>query len=246
MESGYSMSPMFALFLEYSQEEEEEASVSRRVAFFATSPNLDLSDMEEHEENQGRVTILLYSIKKDVWMRINRTMNELQVFVKRMAALVTERPRGKHFIVDPEEMIMRTLTKSQSLAQLQVAWLMMAQRFSAAQRFIAKYIQEYQALDVLALPISTSASVLEALALESTLENKLKLAYVTIPRHAGKLSESDQLTLQKYRSWQDTKVVPNWLDSLETASTLGNLERKEKRNPSPINESDAQSHSSRS
>lgn len=214
MENGYTMSPMYALYLEYAREDEDEHSVSRRAAYLAASPNLDPEDIEEVEEGGEEAGRCSYRLRKNLLARVRRTMTEFQVFLERMAGLITERPKGRFFIIDPGEMIIRTLTRSQSIAQLQAGWLMLAQRMAAAQRFLAKYIQEYKGEEVPTSPLSTSASIREALEAETSPDNKLKMAYATFPRHSNRLSDADQLTLRKQGAWEDTRVVPIWLHSL--------------------------------
>lgn len=227
---------MFALYLEYAREEEDEHSVSRRAALLATTPNLDLDDVEELKSTTNGVPDSRFRITEKVLTSVLRTMTELQVFIERMAALITERPEGKYFVIDPGEVIRRTLTRSQNLAQLQAGWLMLAQRLGAAQKFIAKYIQEYQdgPQPVPTSPISTTASLYEGLEAESNTENKLKLAFATLPRHANRLSEEDRLTLRKYGSWEDTKVVPSWLLATKPAPSS----KKEVQILTPIEEVD--------
>lgn len=78
-------------------------------------------------------------------------------------------------------MIICTLTKSQSLPQLQAGWQMLAQHMAAGQRFLAKYIQEYKDKDPLTSPVSTSQSLYKSLEAEPSTDNKLKTAYASIP-----------------------------------------------------------------
>lgn len=221
------MSPMYALYLEYSSEEESEHSVSRRAALLAMTPHLDLEDVEEFTEGTN-YHVSSYRIKESARRRIERVITELQVFIERMAALISERGKNQYFVVDPDELIQRTLSRSQSLEQLQAGWLMLSQRMGAAQKFIAKYIQQYQDCELPTSPVSTKPSLYEAIRAESSEDNQLKLTFATIPRHANRISEEDQLTLRKMGAWEDTSVVPRWLKSLPREGDENDREEAEK------------------
>lgn len=169
-------------------------------------------------------------------------MGELQAFLERMSALISERQNGRYFIVDPGDLIIRTLSRSQSLAQLQAGWLMLTQRLGAAQKFVNKYIVEYQDDEVPNSPRSTAPSLHQAIEAEPSLDNKLKLMFATVPRHSERLSSGDQLTLRKYGAWQDTKVVPRWLDSIPRDQTAEDRSRPS----SPATDADRRSPSEQS
>lgn len=114
MENGYAMSPMYALYLEYAQEDKDRHSVSRRAAWLAASLNLDLEDVQESGGNGNSAEEQKYRITSNLLSRIQQTINKFQVFLERMAGLIPERRKGQFFVIDPGDMIIRTLTKSQS------------------------------------------------------------------------------------------------------------------------------------
>jgi hypothetical protein len=154
MDRGYKLSPMANLYREFLMERETGPSTTRAVANIATKPNLSADDVVD-----------TYTWNKDSFTRyalretgaIQQTITELQIFIQKMVALITE--CTMYFIVDPGENGMRLLEGSQTLAQLQAAWTMISKRMEAAQKFILKYQEEYKGTAVPTSPVSTTVDL---------------------------------------------------------------------------------------
>ncbi|KAF9536053.1 hypothetical protein CPC08DRAFT_771764 [Agrocybe pediades] len=157
MEEGYAMSLMATLFREYAAEGETGSSTMSRTVWISTHPSLKPDDVVD-TVNENEDGYMRYKLEDKLLRKVVTTVTELQVFVQRMAALLPER-NGSYFIVDPEEVVDKTLTGAQTMSQLYAAWMILTKRTEAAQRFIVKYQEEYKGEPSPSSPVSTSASL---------------------------------------------------------------------------------------
>ncbi|EDR04615.1 uncharacterized protein LACBIDRAFT_330428 [Laccaria bicolor S238N-H82] len=118
MENGYSLSPMYSLWLEYCDEGESSKSTQSRVMFYATKPSLARDEVIDR--GPGSPT-QHYMVDKTLFEQIVRTVNELQVFIQHMAGLIEE--RTKYFQVDPDNTLLKVLEGAETTSQLHATWL---------------------------------------------------------------------------------------------------------------------------
>ena len=207
MENGYSLSPMYNLWLEYCNEGEASKSTQSRVVFYATKPSLARDEVVDRGTNTSTER---YMVHKPLLEQICRTVSELQVFIQHMAGLIDE--RTTYFQVDPDDTLLKVLGGAETISQLHAAWLGLTSRLGAAQKFMIKYQQEYQNASVPSSPVSTNPDIHKYISELPDIDDKLRNIHGTIPRHASKLSRDarQQLTETKGK-WDNIIPTPPWL-----------------------------------
>ena len=207
MEKGYSLSPMYNLWLEYCNEGEASKSTQSRVVFYATKPSLardEVVDRGVHTSTQR------YMVHKPLLEQICRTVNELQVFIQHMAGLIEE--RHTYFQVDPDDTLLKILGGAETTSQLHAAWLGLTSRLSAAQKFMLKYQQEYQNASIPSSPVSTNPEIHRYIAGLPDIDDKLRNIHSSIPRHASKLPHDGRQRLTEAKEeWENIIPAPPWL-----------------------------------
>ena len=182
MENGYSLSPMYNLWLEYCNEGEASKSTQSRVVFYATKPSLA---RDEVVDRGADTSTQCYMVHKPLFEQIGRTVNELQVFIQHMAGLIDE--RSTYFQVDPDDTLLKVLGGAETTSQLHAAWLGLTSRLGAAQKFMLKYQQEYQNAPVPPSPVSTNPDIHRFISGLPDIDDKLRNIHGTIPRYVDRL-----------------------------------------------------------
>ncbi|EDR02101.1 uncharacterized protein LACBIDRAFT_309988 [Laccaria bicolor S238N-H82] len=207
MENGYSLSPMYNLWLEYCDEGEASKSTQSRVVFYAMKPSLARDEVIDRGPDASTQR---YMVHKPLFEQISRTVNELQVFIQHMAGLIEE--RNVYFQVDPDDAILEILEGAETTSQLHAAWLGLTSRLGAAQKFMLKYQQEYQNIQIPSSPVSTNPDIHKYISGLPDVDEKLRNIHGMIPRHAQKLPQDAQRRLTETKEkWESIIPAPPWL-----------------------------------
>ncbi|EDR11762.1 uncharacterized protein LACBIDRAFT_323941 [Laccaria bicolor S238N-H82] len=207
MENGYSLSPVYSLWLEYCSEGESSKSTQSQVVFYATKPSLARDEVVDRGKDTSTER---YMVHKPLLEQICLTVNELQVFIQHMAGLIEE--RDKFFQVDPEDTLLKVLGGAETTSQLHAAWLCLTSRLSAAQKFMFKYQQEYQNIPVPPSPVSTNPDIHRYIASLPDIDDKLRHIHGTIPCHVNKLPRNThQRLMETKEKWEAIIPIPPWL-----------------------------------
>ena len=221
MEKGYSLSPMYNLWLEYCSEGESLKSTQSRVVFYATKPSLARDEVVDRGSDASTQH---YMVHKPLLEQINRTVDKLQVFIQHMVGLIEE--RSTYFQVDPDDTLLKILGGAETTSQLHVAWIGLTSRLSAAQKFMLKYQQEYQHAPVPTSPVSTNPDIHKYIARLPDIDDKLRNIHGIIPRHVNKLppDASHRLTKTKEK-WESIMPAPPWLATpvQKSSSPISNI-----------------------
>ena len=207
MENGYSLSPMYNLWLEYCAESESSKSTQSRVVFYATKPSLARDEVVD----RGADTLTeRYMVHKPLFEQAERTVNELQVFIQHMAGMIDE--RSKYFQVDPGDTLLKVLGGAETTSQLHAAWVGLTSRLEAAQKFMLKYQQEYQNAPIPSSPVSTDPDIHRYIAGLPDIDDKLRSIHGSIPRHVEKLPHNTrQRLIEMKEKWEKIIPAPPWL-----------------------------------
>ncbi|EDR02028.1 uncharacterized protein LACBIDRAFT_332799 [Laccaria bicolor S238N-H82] len=212
---------MYNLSLEYCEEEESSKSTQSRVVFYATKPSL----AQDKVVDRGMGTSMQhYMVDKPLLEQITHTANKLQVFIQHMASLIEE--RTKYFQVDPEDTLLKVLGGAETTSQLHAAWLCLASRLEAAQKFMLKYQQEYQNATIPPSPVSMNPDIHKYISGLPDVDDKLWNMQGTIPRHVDKLSlDARQRLLEANEKWGKIIPAPPWLatPAQKTSSPILNI-----------------------
>lgn len=207
MENGYSLSPMYSLWLEYCNEGEDSKSTQSRVVFYAMKPSLARDEVIDRGVGTSTQR---YMVHKPLLEQIGRTVNELQVFIQHMVGLIEE--RSTYFQVDPNDTLLKVLGGAETTSQLHATWLGLTSRLEAAQKFMLKYQQEYQNALVLPSPVSTNPDIHKYISGLPDVDDKLRNIHGSIPRHANKLSHNTrQRLIEANEKWENVLLAPPWL-----------------------------------
>jgi hypothetical protein len=221
MDRGYELSPMANLFCEYGTERETGPSTARVVANIATKPNLSREDVVDTQDWNNNI-FTRYRLQEPELSLLQQTITELQIFIQRMARLIPE--RTSYFLVDPEDNATCLLGGSQTPAQLQAAWTMIAKRMEAAQQFILKYQEEYKGGTIPSSPVSTNNELHAELKDISLPESKLRYVYAEFPRHSAARTSADRREIRAERSWDHIVTIPAWMREEDENSVEGPYE----------------------
>ncbi|KIM42234.1 hypothetical protein M413DRAFT_27029 [Hebeloma cylindrosporum] len=118
MERGYTLLSMAQLWLEYGKSTERSTSTTMHAMGLATKRSLkadEVVDLGPSYEMTGR-----FHLHDKLARSVIQTVEELQVFIRRMAALMPE--HKSYFILDPDETLLEILEGGESLGQLLAAW----------------------------------------------------------------------------------------------------------------------------
>jgi hypothetical protein len=208
MERGYALSPMAQLWLEYGRSTERSTSTSTRVVGFATKQSLKADEVIDQGvafEMSGR-----YRLNDRLARTVAQTVEELQTFIMRMAALIPERQH--YFLVDPDETLLEVLEGAESPHQLFAAWKALSNRMESAQKFMMKYKDEYTDSAEVNSPASTNQELLQDHKALTTADDRLRQMYDKFPRHNTTLSTADVARLREGKSWNEVVRLPSWLE----------------------------------
>ena len=175
MEKGYSLSPMYSLWLEYCNEGEASKSTQSRVVFYATKPSLARDEVVDRGANTSTDR---YTVHRPLLEQISHTVNELQVFIQHMASLIEE--RHSYFQVDPDDTSLKVLGGAETTSQLHAAWIGLTSCLSAAQTFMLKYQQEYQDAPVPTSPVSTNPDIHRYITSLPDIDDRLRSIYLVM------------------------------------------------------------------
>ncbi|KIM34599.1 hypothetical protein M413DRAFT_33165 [Hebeloma cylindrosporum] len=202
---------MANLWLEFGLDSEASSSTSSRCVRIATKTSFrpeEVLDLGPGARDPSR----RFSISEKLLSTTSQTIQELQIFIERMSAIVPGRTR--HFIVDLDDIILELLAGAESTGQLLAAWTALSSRVGSAQRFMLKYRDEFVggATIIPASPASTSPELHQELSVQPSVDRKLRHLYDKFPRHNAALSISKLGELREGRAWNSFVTVPEWLE----------------------------------
>lgn len=218
MEDGYDKSPMAKLWAEYQRDgdlsgmNESRLSTESRVKMLSTKLTLVKEEVIDTSSFNSDV-LSRYQLESNLLEVLLQTVNELQIFIQQEAKLIPE--RQTYFIVDPNEVATRTLAGSQTIAQLQAAWSVIAKRLETGSLFLVKYDKEYREGISPRSPASTDRALhaelhntAEKLPVPAAMDRKLRYMYSEFPRHNNSLSALGLIKLGKGEPWQE--IIPTY------------------------------------
>ncbi|KAJ7739788.1 hypothetical protein DFH07DRAFT_752054, partial [Mycena maculata] len=217
MENGYAMSPMGQLRIQYNQDMEEDSALRNRINLIISKFDLAPKDIFDRG-NSSSAAIPRFALETGFSIHLKGLVSEFQGFLATTANLIPERKElGRHFKLDPQDMLMEILRGAESLDEMTLAWKALRTRFSLAQDYLEKYHIEYQAVTdkgLLKSPASTDVALYDGLEqfAKSSSMNVPKLAYLfeNIPHHRRTME----------RSWDPNMWISTWAptsDSLKAA-----------------------------
>jgi hypothetical protein len=201
---------MAQLWLEYGKSTERTTSTTTRAMGLATKRSLKAEETVDQGpafESLGR-----FRLQDKLARTVAQTVQEVQTFIKQMAALVPERQH--YFILDPDETLLEILEGAESPGQLLAAWRALSTRIESAQCFMLKYRDEYTLGMNLVSPASTNRELLLEHSELGSHDDRLRQMYDRFPRHTSSLSTTDLAKLREGRNWNEIIRVPSWLEKV--------------------------------
>jgi hypothetical protein len=160
MKKGFTLSPMGELATEYSRQTDVELSLFIRSTSMVSKKSLDLLDVLDRGVPFVKQPIGRFGLDTGLFLRTERTINDMQDLLTRAASLV--QGRNSTFVVDLHRILITVLKSANELDELHATWLALSERMDLAQRSFKKYQSEFSAEkeeDILLSPISTAPEV---------------------------------------------------------------------------------------
>lgn len=189
---------MYNLILEYNRESGGNLSTMMEVLWILLHPNLNPSDIA-HKTREGADPYTSICIKEERLARILRAINELQLFLNRMADLIDERTQV--FCIDPQDTMTTTLRGCESRSQLDMAYKILVKQLQVAQQTVMKYEAEYQGNDIPLSPVLTAPELYSDFDNIEGIDGCMRYLLEKIPHHQGHLTPNARQAVREGVSW---------------------------------------------
>ena len=229
-ERGYDNSPMAHLMRQYKEDSNDnDTSTWQRATTLSSKKSLLPNDIVEKRGIQRA-----YALHPDLFYEVTRVVSELQIFLERTSAMITE--RTSYFKVDPRDTFLSILKESSDQGQIHAAWMGLSRRMALAQENLTKYELQYRGsiegedLLMLTSPISTDVGIYEAMEGEEDKDSYMRYIYENVPHHQDQICSPHKL--RDGATWSSIISLPsNVQDS--TSSTLPTIPEQEYVSDSP-------------
>jgi hypothetical protein len=155
----YGISDMGTLHMEYLRHGTNQTSISSRVSKYAMKESLLPCEILD-KGNSRNSPWPRFTLEPTLLEELSITIAQMQSLLERSVSLLPF--RKSLFIIDPKGSLYPVLEGAQSLAELNMAWLALHQRFGLADQFLEKYQREFRTLAggvMPSSPVSTNPGV---------------------------------------------------------------------------------------
>ncbi|KAJ6450290.1 hypothetical protein C8R45DRAFT_946897 [Mycena sanguinolenta] len=135
------MSAMADLVREYTKQQDEELSLFSRATSIADKRNLKTTNIMDRGILKDGPRDSRFALERGFRMRTEHMRIEMQSLLSRTATLVPG--RGRHFIIDPHQVLTTVLCGSSDIRELNATWMALSERMSMSGK---KYWENTQPL----------------------------------------------------------------------------------------------------
>jgi len=206
-EGGYESSLMAQIIQQYKEDSnDDDMSTWQRATTLSAKRTLFGSDIVEQAGLEKSYT--LHPVLLD---DITQVVNEIQVFLKRVSALIPE--RNSFFKVDPRDTFMGILRGSSDECQLQAAWMGLNRHLTLAQENLVKYKLQYHSplqgenIEMPTSPISTDNGIYEALENVGDATSCMRYIYENVPHNQDQIQYPE--SLRNSSTWSTILSLPD-------------------------------------
>ncbi|KAJ6595012.1 hypothetical protein DFH09DRAFT_1072838 [Mycena vulgaris] len=189
MDREYTENIMGKIKAAYVREHEQESSILSRASLLAKKKSLEPPDVMDRGVTSDR-DHPRFALNSRFAYLVKKTTADMQSLLKSASGLV--KGRNSHFVIDPQSTLIGILNGAESLAEMHIAWVGLSRRLELSQRFLDKYMLEFQSEEEgvrPSSPVSTADGVYERIPREGSNVDRLTFFFENVAHHRSQLPE---------------------------------------------------------